>query len=123
MQDETAEKIAQLAKRHDRQCRRFHARQPQPIGKILAQVVINNRYATNQTNAALEETWSTIVGPIMAGRTKPTGVNRGMVEVTVAHSAIAQELSFDAGRITRELQQALKETKITGVRYRVGTIG
>lgn len=101
----------------------FHAREPQAIGKILGQVIINNRYATSESNAVLEDAWAKVVDPAIAARTKPTGINRGKFEVTVAHSAIAQELSFDAVRITKQLQEAFPKTKINGVRYRVGTIG
>jgi hypothetical protein len=123
MTDEITEKLSYLATRNERMRRWFHAREPQPIGKVLGQVVINNRYASSESNAALEQAWAKIVGQAVAARSRPSGVKRGQFEVTVAHSAIAQELSFDSGRITRQLQQAFPEARITGVRYRVGTIG
>ncbi len=122
MQNDTADKLAYLTKRNERLRRWFYAREPQAIGKILGQVVINNRYASSGSNAALEEVWAKVVGQAIAARSQPTGIKRGQFEVTVAHSAIVQELSFDAARITKQLQEAFPETRITGVRYRAGTI-
>lgn len=122
MQEETAEKMAYLTRRSERRRRWFHAHEPQAIGKVLGQVLLNNRYASTETNAALVDAWASVVGNAIAKRSQPTGVRRGKFEVTVAHSAIAQELSFDERRLVRGLQQALPETKITGMRYRVGTI-
>jgi predicted nucleic acid-binding Zn ribbon protein len=123
MQDEIVDKLAYLEKRKHRMRKWFYAREPQAIGKVLGQVVINNRYASSESNAALEQAWASVVGPAVAARTQPTGIQRGKFEVTVAHSAIAQELSFDAGRIVKKLAEAFPETRITGLRYRVGTIG
>lgn len=122
MHEETAERLAELARRVDRQQRRFYARQPQAIGKVLAQVVINQRYACTEANAALEAAWTGAVGQALAARCQPTGIHRGKFEVTVAHSAIAQELSFDTARILQRLRQELPEANLTGVRYRVGVV-
>lgn len=120
---ETASKLAYQTKRTERERRRFYAREPQSLGKVLATVMIKNRYASSNSNAALTEVWEKIVGQAHAARTLPVVVRRGKLEVTVAHSAIAQELSFDSRRIIAALQQQLPEAKITDVRYRVGTIG
>ena len=122
MEDETNKKLDYLMRQNDRHRRGFYFREPQSIGKVLAQVVIKNRYACNDSNAALTEAWKKIVGQPFGDRSQPTGIKRGKFEVTVAHSAIVQELSFDQTRIVRELQKAFPETKITGVRYRVGTL-
>ncbi|QDU53825.1 hypothetical protein Pan181_00030 [Aeoliella mucimassa] len=123
MQDETTEKLDYLMRRADWQRKRFYAREPQALGKVLAQVVIQNRYACNDANVALVEAWERVVGNQFAKRSRPTGIKRGKFEVTVAHSAIAQELSFDQIRIVKQLQQAIPEAKITGLRFRVGPIG
>ena len=123
MDKETVDKLAYQTKRTDRERRRFYAREPQSLGKVLATVMIKNRYASNESNSALAEVWAKIVGQAHAARTLPTGVRRGKFEVTVAHSAIAQELSFDSRRILAALQQQIPEAKITEIRYRVGTIG
>lgn len=121
--EETAEKMAYLTRRSERRRRWFHAHEPQPIGKVLGQVLINNRYASTEANTALADAWTAVVGQAIAKRSQPTGVRRGNFEVTVAHSAIAQELSFDQPRLVRGLQEKLPEVKITNVRFRIGTIG
>ncbi|MCO6043145.1 DUF721 domain-containing protein [Aeoliella sp. ICT_H6.2] len=122
-EEELAQKLSYQMRRNDVQRRRFYGHEPQAIGKVLAKVVINNRYACGESNAALEEAWAKIVGQAFAARSQPTGIKRGKFEVTVAHSAISQELTFDQRRIVSELQKSFPEIKITGVRYRVGTIG
>ena len=123
MDEETESKLGYVARRSARQRSAFYAREPKAIGQVLARVVINNRYAAGQTNAALAEAWAEIVGQAFAARTQPTGVKRGKFEVIVAHSALTQELTLDGPRILAALQKAFPETKITGLRYRVGTVG
>lgn len=123
MDEEAQSKLAYVAKRSERQRKRFYALEPKAIGQVLARVVINNRYAAGESNAALADAWADIVGQAFAARTQPTGIKRGKFEVMVAHSAITQELTLDGPRILTALQKAFPETKITGLRYRVGTIG
>lgn len=123
MQDETAEKLADITKRSETQRRRFYARQPQPIGKVIGQLVIQNRYACSETNDQLNQVWAAAVGDEqMAARCQATAIKRGKLEVTVAHAAIAQELSMNASAILRRLRAELPETNIAGVKYRVGVI-
>lgn len=123
MQDETAEKLADITKRSEKQRRWFHARQPQAIGKVMGQLVIQNRYACNEANDQLDQIWATAVGnEKIAARCQATGLKRGKLEVTVAHSAIAQELSMDSARILQRLRAELPETTLLGVKYRVGVI-
>lgn len=123
MDEETESKLQYVAKRCERQRKRFYALEPKAIGQVLARVVINNRYAAGESNTALADAWADIVGQAFAARTQPTGIKRGKFEVMVAHSAITQELTLDGPRILAALQKAFPETKITGLRYRVGTIG
>ncbi len=122
MQPETAEQLAYLTKRSKAQRRWFHARQPQPIGKVMGQLMLTRRYARGETNTEYERVWNEAVGENMAARSRPTGIRRGKLEVTVAHPALVQELTFDQGRIVRLLSEALPEAKIDGVKYRVGKI-
>ncbi|MGI9455294.1 MAG: DUF721 domain-containing protein [Aeoliella sp.] len=122
MQQETAEKLAYLAKRSAAQQRRFHARLPQTIGKVIGQLVMSKGYACGKTDAQFDSAWAEVVTPEIAAKSKPTGVRRGKLEVTVAHSALMQELSFDQRRIATALRTALPEAKITGVKFSVGKI-
>lgn len=122
MEQDIANRLNDLAQRCAAGRRRFYARQPQPIGKVLGQVVLQKRYACRETATQLDGVWVEVVGPARARRSKATGIRRGKLEVLVAHSALLQELSFEAQRITAALRTALPGSNIEGVKFRVGRI-
>lgn len=120
--DEITQKMNDLAARCEKQRKRFHARQPRTIGQVLGTLVMKNRYACVETGEQLARVWAEVVSPATALRTQPLGVKRGKFEVIVAHSALAQELSFERQRLLKALRAALPETKINDVKFRVGKI-
>lgn len=120
--DETAEKLEYLAQRAKKQQSRFYARQPKTVGKVLARLVMKNRYACVESGEGLAEVWRKIVDGLVAERTQAVGVNRGKFEVVVAHSTLVQELSFDKPRLLAALRQALPEVKIDDLKFKVGRI-
>lgn len=121
-QDEIERKLADLTARSERQQRRFHARQPRAIGNVLSALVLKKRYACVESNEQLARVWSELVGPDLSSRSRAIGVKRGQFEIMVAHSALAQQLSFTRLKLLAGLRAALPEIKIDDLRFRVGTI-
>jgi predicted nucleic acid-binding Zn ribbon protein len=120
--DEVQQKLNDLAARSDKQQKWFYARQPRAIGSVLASVVLKKRYACVETGEQLRRVWNELVSPATAARTEPVGVKRGKFEIVVAHSALAQELSFEKVRLLAGLRTALPDTKIDDLRFRVGSV-
>lgn len=120
--DETDRRLSDLAARQERQQKRFYGRQPRAIGNVLASVVLKKRYACVETSEQLGRVWAELVSPATAARTRPMGVKRGKFEIVVAHSALAQELSFEKVRLLAGLRAALPDTKIDDLRFQVGSV-
>src|SRR5690606_25265165 len=106
----------------ERQQKRFYARQPRSIASVLSTVVLSKRYACVETSEQLKRVWTELVGPTTAARSQALGVKRGQFEVVVAHSALAQQLSFQKVKLLAGLRAALPETKTDGLRFKVGSL-
>jgi predicted nucleic acid-binding Zn ribbon protein len=122
VEEDIEQKLSDLVSRGERQQKRFYARQPRSIASVLSTVVLSKRYACVETSEQLERIWSELVGAEVAARSRPLGVKRGQFEIVVAHSALAQQLSFQKVKLLAALRAALPETKIEGLRFKVGSI-
>ncbi len=120
--DDIEQKLSDLTKRTERQQKRFYAQQPRSIGSVLSTVVLNKRYACVEANEQIKRVWAELVGPETAARSQAIGVKRGQFEIVVAHSALAQQLSFQKLKLLAGLRTALPEIKIDGLKFKVGTI-
>jgi predicted nucleic acid-binding Zn ribbon protein len=120
--DEVEQKLSDLVNRTERQQKWFYARQPRSIGSVLSKVVLAKRYACVETSEQLKRVWAELVGPDTAARSQAMGVKRGQFEIVVAHSAMAQQLSFQKVKLMAGLRAALPEIKIDGLRFKVGSI-
>lgn len=120
--EETADALIELQRR-TREAQRRHAWvQPKRIADVVADVVQRRGYARQQAAAACEDAWQAAVGTERARFTRPGAVRRGVLDVTVAHSLLVQELGFDKQRLVATLQAALPDMNIREIRFRIGSI-
>ncbi len=97
-------------------------RGPEPISNILAELMARRGFARVQGGAALAAAWKEAAGELAAQYTRAGQIRRGKLEVTVAHSAMVQELTFQKSALLAELARLLPDEKITDLRFRVGTV-
>lgn len=95
-------------------------REPQPIGDVLSKLMARRGYARVQSAGALGEAWRQAAGEKIAARTRATVVRRGVLEVLVANSTLAQELGFQKRAMVERLADLLPDEQIRDVRFRVG---
>jgi predicted nucleic acid-binding Zn ribbon protein len=96
---------------------------PQRMADAVAQLMARRGYARVQASAELDEFWNAAVGAALAAHSRPGALRRGVLEVTVANSAVMQELEFMKRRIVQELTRMAPNQKIRNLRFRIGTIG
>ncbi len=94
--------------------------QPQPIGEVLSQLMARRGYARVQSAGALAEAWRQAAGERNADRTQATAVRRGVLEVLVANSTLAQELGFQKRAMVARLAELLPDENIRDLKFRVG---
>jgi predicted nucleic acid-binding Zn ribbon protein len=120
--DDIRTTAADYAARRDREQRRFHAREPKSIGKVLAQLITARGYGRIQASADFSAAWRTAVGDNLAKYSVPGRIRRGVLEVTVANSIIIQELTFQKQDIIQKLQTEFPDAKLRDLKLRIGNI-
>jgi predicted nucleic acid-binding Zn ribbon protein len=97
-------------------------RGPEKIGDILAQLMARRGFARVQGAAACEAAWREAAGDAIARHTRVGPCRRGKLEITVAHSALVQELQFQKASLVATLGRLLPDENIKDLRFRVGAI-
>jgi predicted nucleic acid-binding Zn ribbon protein len=113
---------ADFVVRRDREERRFHAREPKAIGKVLAQLITAKGYGRIQASADFSAAWQAAVGDALAKYSLPGRIRRSVLDVTVANSMVVQELTFQKHDILKRLQAEFPDAKLRDLKFRVGKI-
>ncbi len=97
-------------------------RGPQRMSMVLAELMARKGFARIQGASALEAAWADAAGEFVAAHSRATAVRRGKLEVLVANSTLAQELTFRKAELLESLRKALPNEKIGDLRFRVGPV-
>lgn len=95
---------------------------PEPIGKIVAELMSQKGFGRVQSSAELQEAWREAAGAAMAQFTRAGTLRRGRLEVIVANSVLIQELGFQKAAILEKLQEQLPDKSINDLRFKVGPV-
>ena len=99
------------------------SRGPKPLSEILGHLFASRGYGRLQALGELEMAWSAAVGEPECRQTKVGGVRRGVLNVTVAHPSLLEELSnFRKPALLAALRRDAPGTPILDIRFRVGPI-
>lgn len=98
-------------------------RGPRPISEILAELFAARGLGRIQSAKRLEDAWNEAVGEPNRRQTKVGEVRRGVLNVTVAHSSLLEELAaFQKPKILESLRQNMPDIQVLDIRFRVGVI-
>ena len=118
----TAESLADLDRRARDSRRRFAQRQPKRAADVVADIVQRRGYARQRTAAAWEQAWKDAAGDYWRKFTRAAKVQRGVLEVIVANSLVAQELGFEKERLLASVRAAAPQLCIRDIRFRIGPV-
>lgn len=96
---------------------------PTKLGEALAELILRRGYARERAQASYADAWMVAAGEMLARYTRVGLVKRGTLEVTVANSALVQELTFRKTELIATLKQQLPNERIDDLRLRVGPLG
>jgi predicted nucleic acid-binding Zn ribbon protein len=102
--------------------KQYYQRHPQRIADTLSGLMARRGYAQEHSSEERDAAWRTAAGEAFARYSRPANLRRGVLEVTVANSAVMQELTFRKKQLLKELLQALPHLKIRDLRFRVGAL-
>lgn len=98
-------------------------RGPRSVSDILGELFATRGYGRLHAQKELEEAWKMAVGEPGWRQTRVGEVRRGILNVTVAHSTLLEELAaYQKPRLLATLRQHAPGTVIHDIRFRVGPL-
>ena len=98
-------------------------RGPRALSEILGELFTVRGYGRLRARQELEDAWNAAVGEPSCRQTRLGEVRRGVLNVTVAHSALLEELAaFRKPALLAALRSGAPATTIHDIRFRVGEI-
>jgi predicted nucleic acid-binding Zn ribbon protein len=97
-------------------------RGPQSLSDILGELIVVRGYSRAHAGQVLENAWNTVVGEPYCHLTQVGEVRHGVLNVTVVHSSLLEELMFRKTRLVAFLRSGGLGTAIDDIRFRVGTV-
>lgn len=95
------------------------ARGPGSIGDIIPAVLRILGIEGRQDEARLVRDWPCIVGDLLAARSSPVEVRKGVLLVEVRDNAWMQELRFHQQRIIDKIHERFPGLGVTAIRLRM----
>jgi predicted nucleic acid-binding Zn ribbon protein len=102
--------------------KQYYQRNPQRIAESLSGLMARRGYAQEHSTLERDKAWQKAAGAALAKHSRPAKLRRGILEVTVASSAVMQELTFRKKKLLKTLLEALPDLKIRDLRFRVGAL-
>jgi predicted nucleic acid-binding Zn ribbon protein len=98
-------------------------RGPRPLSDILGELFTVRGYGRLRARQELENAWNAAVGEPYCHQTRLGEVRRGVLDVTVAHSTLLEELAaFRKPALLAALRSGALATTIRDIRFRVGPV-
>jgi predicted nucleic acid-binding Zn ribbon protein len=98
-------------------------RGPKPVADILGELFAARGFGRLQALGELEGAWNAAVGEPACRQTRLGEVRRGVLNVTVAHPALLEDLSaFRKSELLAALRRDAPGTVVHDIRFRVGPV-
>jgi hypothetical protein len=98
-------------------------RGPRALSEILGELFTVRGYGRFRARQELEEAWVAAVGQPLCRQTQLGEVRRGVLNVTVAHPAVLEELAaFRKPALLAALRSGAPGTTIQDIRFRIGSV-
>jgi len=98
-------------------------RGPRPLGEVLGALFAARGYSRLRGVGELEAAWASAVGEAAGRQTRLGSIRHGVLSVTVAHSALLEELAaFRKPALLAALRRDAPGTLVHDIRFRVGPV-
>ncbi len=99
------------------------SRGPRALSEILGELFTARGYSRLRAIGAMEEAWNAAVGEPQCHQTRLGELRRGVLNVTVAHPTLLEELAaFRKPELLRALRASAPGTAIHDIRFRIGAV-
>lgn len=98
-------------------------RGPKALSDILGDLFASKGLSRLRAIKELENAWKTAVGEPLCHQTRIGEVRRGVLNVTVSHPTLLEELAaFQKPRLLAALRENAPDTVVHDIRFRVGSV-
>lgn len=95
---------------------------PVHVSAALSELIQRRGYARSRGQVQLRSMWAEIVGSEIAKQTKAVKINRGVLQVEVANSALLSELAaFRRVSLLGEIRGKHAELKVKDIKFRLNS--
>jgi predicted nucleic acid-binding Zn ribbon protein len=96
---------------------------PRPLSDILGELFTVRGYGRLRARQELEDAWNAAVGEPVCRQTRLGEVRRGVLNVTVAHPTLLEELAaFRKPALLAALRASAPATTVHDIRFRIGSV-
>ena len=93
--------------------------EPQPIGRVLSELIALKGLARVHGVEQLHKAWRTVAGEEIGRQTRVLEMSRGVLQVGVSNSAVLSELAgFHKEKLLRSLQEQFADLKIRDIKFK-----
>jgi predicted nucleic acid-binding Zn ribbon protein len=93
---------------------------PQSLADVLTKLIALRGFARKQGSAQLQAAWAEVAGPEWSGRTRATGIKRGVLQVSVAQAPLLSELvAFHRLSLLAKLKDQHAHLRIRDIKFRL----
>jgi predicted nucleic acid-binding Zn ribbon protein len=93
------------------------------LSDILGELIVARGYSQTHAQRVLENAWRIAVGEPYCHQTRVGELRHGVLNVTVAHSALLEELvAFRKAKLVEALKSSALGRTIHDIRFRVGSV-
>jgi predicted nucleic acid-binding Zn ribbon protein len=95
-------------------------RDPRPLGELLGSLVAGRGWSERMRFGRLKDEWAAVVGPEVAARSTPVGLNAGVLSIRADGAAWASELTLLGRSIAETVDSYLGGGVVREVRVSAG---
>ena len=96
--------------------------EPQPLGKVLSELIALKGLARVQGTQQLQQTWRSVAGDEVAKFSAVIGLSRGVLQIGVSNTGLLSELaSFHKQTLLENLQEQHSHLKVKELKFRLKT--
>jgi predicted nucleic acid-binding Zn ribbon protein len=93
---------------------------PQSLSDVLSKLIALRGFARKQGDAQLQAAWAEVAGAAWAAKSRPTGIRRGVLQVSVTEGPLLSELvSFHRLTLVARLAEKHPHLKIRDLKFRL----
>jgi len=93
---------------------------PRPVGDLLKSLVTGRGWGEHMRLGTLRDEWASVVGPEVAARSVPVGLEGGVLSIKADGAAWASELTLLAGSLVQKVDSYLGGGVVREVRVSAG---